>query len=50
MEYKYTLAHKDGRLHADADAFSRYPLAEWVGQRCDGQGVKGFESERGDTK
>ena len=28
MEYKYTIAHKDGRLHADADALSRYPLAE----------------------
>ncbi len=28
MEYNYTIAHKDGRLHADADALSRYPLAE----------------------
>ena len=28
MEYKYIIAHKDGRLHADADALSRYPLAE----------------------
>jgi len=31
MEYKYTIAHKDGRLHADADALSRYPLAEGSG-------------------
>jgi hypothetical protein len=31
MEYKYTIAHKDGRLHADADALSRYPLAEGLG-------------------
>nr|CAH0102049.1 unnamed protein product [Daphnia galeata] len=31
MEYKYTIAYKDGRLHADADALSRYPLAEGSG-------------------
>ncbi len=31
MEYKYTIAHKDGRLHADADALSRYTLAEGSG-------------------
>jgi hypothetical protein len=31
IEYKYTIAHKDGRLHADADALSCYPLAEGSG-------------------
>ena len=31
MEYKYTIVHKDGRLHADADALSCYPLAEGSG-------------------
>jgi hypothetical protein len=31
MEYKYIIANKDGRLHADANALSRYPLAERSG-------------------
>jgi hypothetical protein len=31
MEYKYTIVHKDGSLHADADALSHYPLAEGSG-------------------
>ncbi|KZS12015.1 Uncharacterized protein APZ42_023098 [Daphnia magna] len=38
-EYKYVIAHKDGKLHQDADALSRYPVSEddvtldntWVG-------------------
>jgi len=27
-EYKYTIAHKNGRLHNDADALSRYPVTD----------------------
>ena len=27
-EYKYTITHKNGRLHNDADALSRYPVAD----------------------
>ncbi|KZS19595.1 Uncharacterized protein APZ42_013916 [Daphnia magna] len=27
-EYKYVIAHKDGKLHQDADALSRYPVSE----------------------
>lgn len=43
MEYKYTIVNKDGRLHADADALSRCPLAKESGNEATENAVRDME-------